>query len=60
MMRRLTAVVSAMLLLSGCIDTGPYYRNCAAAEEAGAAPLKASDPGYRLALDRNKDGVACE
>ncbi len=37
-----------------------YYRNCAAARAAGAAPLHRGDPGYRSALDRDGDGVACE
>jgi Excalibur calcium-binding domain len=37
-----------------------YYANCAAVRAAGAAPLTAGDPGYRAALDRDKDGVACE
>ncbi|PSL55672.1 excalibur calcium-binding domain-containing protein [Saccharothrix carnea] len=37
-----------------------YYANCDAARAAGAAPLYAGQPGYRPALDRDKDGVACE
>ncbi|WP_406640001.1 excalibur calcium-binding domain-containing protein [Amycolatopsis sp. WGS_07] len=37
-----------------------YYKNCAAAKAAGAAPLHRGDPGYRPALDRDGDGVACE
>lgn len=37
-----------------------YYPDCAAARAAGAAPLYAGQPGYRPALDRDKDGVACE
>lgn len=37
-----------------------YYANCAAARAAGAAPLYRGDPGYRSALDRDGDGVACE
>ena len=41
-------------------DSGTYYRNCAAARAAGAAPLRQGQPGYRAALDRDKDGVACE
>lgn len=39
---------------------GGYYANCAAARAASAAPLRAGQPGYRAALDRDKDGVACE
>jgi hypothetical protein len=37
-----------------------YYANCAAAREAGAAPMHKGDPGYRSGLDRDHDGVACE
>ncbi|MEU6149855.1 excalibur calcium-binding domain-containing protein [Actinosynnema sp. NPDC047251] len=37
-----------------------YYANCAAARAAGAAPLYRGQPGYRAALDRDNDGVACE
>ncbi|MGX1777345.1 excalibur calcium-binding domain-containing protein [Nocardia brasiliensis] len=37
-----------------------YYANCAAARDAGAAPLRRGEPGYRKELDRNNDGVACE
>jgi len=37
-----------------------YYANCTAARDAGAAPIYEGQPGYRSALDRNGDGVACE
>lgn len=37
-----------------------YYKNCAAARAAGAAPLYAGQPGYRSGLDGDSDGVACE
>lgn len=37
-----------------------YYANCSAAKAAGVAPLYAGSPGYRPALDRDSDGVACE
>lgn len=37
-----------------------YYANCDAARAAGAAPLHKGEPGYRAALDRDNDGVACE
>ena len=37
-----------------------YYKNCAAAREAGAAPVHAGDPGYGKHLDRDGDGVGCE
>jgi hypothetical protein len=37
-----------------------YYARCADARTAGAAPLYIGAPGYRAALDGDKDGVACE
>jgi hypothetical protein len=37
-----------------------YYRYCEDARQAGAAPLFRGQPGYRDALDRDGDGVACE
>ncbi|MCX4515001.1 excalibur calcium-binding domain-containing protein [Streptomyces sp. NBC_01619] len=37
-----------------------YYRNCDAARDAGAAPVRRGDPGYGRHLDRDGDGVACE
>ncbi|MCU1516882.1 MAG: Excalibur domain protein [Pseudarthrobacter sp.] len=36
------------------------YANCAAVKAAGAAPLFSGQPGYSTALDRDRDGVACE
>lgn len=39
---------------------GSAFRNCAAARAAGAAPVRAGDPGYGRHLDRDGDGVGCE
>ncbi|MEQ3554277.1 thermonuclease family protein [Pseudonocardia nematodicida] len=39
---------------------GAYFKNCSAARAAGAAPLLRGQAGYRSALDRDNDGVACE
>ncbi|MGE3618893.1 MAG: excalibur calcium-binding domain-containing protein [Acidimicrobiia bacterium] len=36
------------------------FENCAAARAAGAAPVRAGDPGYGPHLDRDHDGVGCE
>lgn len=41
-------------------EVSVYYQNCAAARAAGAAPIYSGEPGYRSALDRDGDGVACE
>ncbi|APA97216.1 excalibur calcium-binding domain-containing protein [Nocardia seriolae] len=37
-----------------------YYKNCTEARKAGAAPIRKGEPGYRPALDRDNDGIACE
>ncbi|MDW5327851.1 excalibur calcium-binding domain-containing protein [Plantactinospora sp. KLBMP9567] len=37
-----------------------YYRNCSAVHDAGKAPLRKGQPGYRAGLDRDGDGRACE
>lgn len=37
-----------------------YYPNCAAARAAGAAPVRAGEPGYGRHLDRDGDGVGCD
>jgi len=42
------------------LAAGVYYENCSAAREAGDTPLYRGDPGYRPALDRDSDGIACE
>ncbi|WP_153302453.1 MULTISPECIES: GmrSD restriction endonuclease domain-containing protein [Tessaracoccus] len=41
-------------------DVSLYFSNCSEARAAGAAPLLRGEPGYRSALDRDDDGVACE
>ena len=37
-----------------------YCPNCDAARAAGAAPIYQGQPGYRIKLDRDRDGIACE
>lgn len=49
--------------VTGPSVTGPApgaYRNCTEARAAGAAPIRAGEPGYGQHLDRDGDGVACE
>lgn len=40
--------------------TAVFYKTCEEARAAGAAPLRRGQPGYRVQLDNNGDGVACE
>lgn len=37
-----------------------HYPNCSAVKAAGAAPIRAGEPGYSRKLDRDGDGIACE
>lgn len=37
-----------------------YYRSCAVARAAGAAPIRRGQAGYSRHLDRDGDGIACE
>ncbi|MGK5168883.1 GmrSD restriction endonuclease domain-containing protein [Geodermatophilus sp. CPCC 205761] len=39
---------------------GPSYANCDAVRAAGAAPIRAGDPGWDQKFDRDRDGVGCE
>jgi hypothetical protein len=39
---------------------GGPFRDCEAAEAAGATPLEAGDPGYSATLDEDGNGVACD
>lgn len=38
----------------------PMFRNCKEARAAGAAPIRAGEPGFGAHLDKDGDGVACE
>ncbi|PKP93433.1 MAG: hypothetical protein CVT77_05515 [Alphaproteobacteria bacterium HGW-Alphaproteobacteria-16] len=42
------------------IERSVYYPDCAAARAVGKAPVWVGTPGYRIALDRDGDGIACE
>ncbi|WP_236570681.1 excalibur calcium-binding domain-containing protein [Paenibacillus sp. An7] len=60
------ALISLFFLPSNYInfnhnsDVRAYYSNCTEARNQGAAPIYSGEPGYRAALDRDNDGVACE
>ncbi|MGV8849888.1 MAG: excalibur calcium-binding domain-containing protein [Propionibacteriaceae bacterium] len=42
------------------LPSSVYYENCEAVWKAGAAPLRVGQPGYRIELDIDHNGVACE
>lgn len=41
-------------------NTGVRFENCDQVRDAGKAPLRSTEPGYRLRLDADRDGLACE
>lgn len=41
-------------------DSRREFANCSQARAAGAAPVRAGDPGYGRHLDRDGDGIGCE
>ena len=45
---------------NGTRPANTYFPNCSAARAAGHAPIRAGSPGYRIGLDANGDGIACE
>jgi hypothetical protein len=45
---------------SALASGGLTFAKCTAARAAGAAPVRAGDPGYSRKLDRDGDGVGCE
>lgn len=45
---------------SYALSSGREFANCSQARAAGAAPVRAGDPGYGRHLDRDGDGVGCE
>ncbi|MDJ0312119.1 DUF1524 domain-containing protein [Arthrobacter sp. H35-D1] len=40
--------------------TDVFYQNCSAVRAAGAAPIRAGQPGFEPKFDRDGDGVGCE
>jgi LPXTG-motif cell wall-anchored protein len=54
----LGVALSAVVAAPAAADV--QYASCAEARAAGAAPMRVGEPGYRLGLDRDGDGVACE
>ena len=45
---------------NGARPVRTYYPNCSAARATGHTPIRAGSPGYRIGLDADSDGVACE
>ena len=41
-------------------SSGLYFKNCSDARSKGYSRIKRGEPGYRKALDRDGDGIACE
>jgi len=46
--------------VAGAADGTVYYPGCNAVRAAGKAPLHSGEPGYRIGMDGDADGIACE
>jgi Excalibur calcium-binding domain len=53
-------VQSSQSTQSQVTESSLYFANCSQAKAAGYHNIQSGEPGYRPALDRDKDGVACE
>lgn len=42
------------------VEQSVFYAGCNEARAAGAAPIYAGQPGYRVEMDGDSDGIACE
>jgi hypothetical protein len=42
------------------VEESVHYADCAAAQNAGKAPLYPGQPGYRAELDPQNTGIACQ
>ena len=51
---------SASAATSAPDQAAVYYPGCNAVRAAGKAPLHADEPGYRIEMDGDGDGLACE
>ena len=45
---------------SALAEQGVHYSGCNEVRAAGKAPLHSGDPGYRVEMDGDGDGLACE
>lgn len=63
---RLPAAVDSFLTATRELErdhappVGAYYSGCNAARAAGVAPIYSDEPGYRIEMDGDGDGIACE
>ncbi|WP_241557431.1 excalibur calcium-binding domain-containing protein [Croceibacterium ferulae] len=59
------ALVTPIAVFTGSIrarspQERDYWSRCDEARVSGSAPLYDGEPGYRIELDRDRDGIACE
>ena len=42
------------------VESSVYYAGCNQVRALGKAPLYRGQPGYRIGMDGDNDGIACE
>ncbi len=55
-------IALAMVFCDGRLESRAeqVFYNCQQVKLSGPAPLTTDDPAYNVALDRDRDGLACE
>ena len=45
---------------AAAVESSVYYAGCNEVRHLGKAPLYRGQPGYRIGMDGDNDGIACE
>ena len=45
---------------AAAVESSVYYAGCNEVRDLGKAPLYRGQPGYRIGMDGDNDGIACE
>ena len=45
---------------TAAVESSVYYAGCNEVRDLGKAPLYRGQPGYRIGMDGDNDGIACE
>ena len=54
------AAVATAAAETAAVESSVYYAGCNEVRELGKAPLYRGQPGYRIGMDGDNDGIACE
>ena len=55
-----TPVRATQAAAAEAVESKVYYAGCNEVRDLGKAPLYRGQPGYRIGMDGDNDGIACE